>query len=138
MVYGRAIRPPRAGAKLLSLDEAAARNLPGVVAVVRDGSFLAVAATRQEQAIAAMQSIKGRARWSDDAPRPPNGSDLPDLPAGGPAKEANAESNRRRRAGRRCDDLYRLSGASALVGEDCALTAWLRTSFGDPAYWEMR
>jgi nicotinate dehydrogenase subunit B len=77
MVYGRAIRPPRAGAKLLSFDESAARKLPGVVAVVRDGSFLAIAATREEQAIAAMQSIRGRARWSDDGPRLPNSSDLP-------------------------------------------------------------
>jgi len=76
MVYGRVIRPPRAGAKLLSLDEAAARKLPGVVAVVRDGSFLAIAAMREEQAIAAMQPIKDHAQWSDDGPRLPNGSDL--------------------------------------------------------------
>ena len=79
MVYGRAIRPPQAGAKLLSFDEAAARKLPGVVAVVREGSFLAVAATREEQAIAATQSIKGHTRWSDDGPRLPNGSDLPNV-----------------------------------------------------------
>jgi nicotinate dehydrogenase subunit B len=36
MVFGRVIRPPRAGATLLSFDEAAARALPGVVEVVRD------------------------------------------------------------------------------------------------------
>jgi nicotinate dehydrogenase subunit B len=77
MVYGRAIRPPRAGANLLSFDEAAARKLPCVVAVVRDGSFLAIAATREEHAIAAMQSIKEGARWSDDGPGLPDGSDLP-------------------------------------------------------------
>ena len=47
MVFARVVRPPRYGAKLVSLDEAAVRSLPGVVAVVRDGNFLAVAAKRE-------------------------------------------------------------------------------------------
>jgi nicotinate dehydrogenase subunit B len=67
MVFARTVRPPRYGAKLVSLDEAAARSLPGVVAVVRDGNFLAVAATREEQAIAARNALASAARWSDDA-----------------------------------------------------------------------
>jgi nicotinate dehydrogenase subunit B len=78
MVFGRVVRPPRAGAKLLSFDEAAARQMPGVVAVVREGSFLAVAATREEQAISAMRSIKASANWSDDGPHLPNDNELPD------------------------------------------------------------
>src|SRR6266702_236204 len=53
MVFARVVRPPRYGAKLLSLDEGQARSLPGVIAVVRDGNFIAVAAEREEQAIAA-------------------------------------------------------------------------------------
>lgn len=77
MVFGRVVRPPRAGAKLLSFDETAARQRPGVVAVVRDGSFLAVAAEREEQAIAAMQAIKDSARWRDTGPRLPDSADLP-------------------------------------------------------------
>jgi nicotinate dehydrogenase subunit B len=67
MVFARTVRPPRYGAKLVSLDEAAVRSLPGVVAVVRDGSFLAVAAKREEQAIAARNALASAARWSDDA-----------------------------------------------------------------------
>jgi nicotinate dehydrogenase subunit B len=58
-------------------DEAAARKLPGVVAIVCEGSFLAVAAIREEQAIAAAQSIKDSARWSADGLGLPNSSDLP-------------------------------------------------------------
>ena len=46
MVFARVVRPPRYGAKLLSLDDGAVRSLPGVVAVVRNGNFLAVAAER--------------------------------------------------------------------------------------------
>ena len=67
MVFARTVRPPRYGAKLVSLDESAVRSLPGVVAVVRDGSFLAVAAKREEQAIAARNALASAARWSDDA-----------------------------------------------------------------------
>ncbi len=67
MVFARVVRPPRYGAKLVSLDEAGARSLPGVLAVVRDGNFLAVAAKREEQAIAARNALVAAARWSDDA-----------------------------------------------------------------------
>src|SRR5689334_672174 len=42
MLHARVVRPPRPGSKLDSVDEAAAKGLPGVVAVVRDGSFLGV------------------------------------------------------------------------------------------------
>jgi nicotinate dehydrogenase subunit B len=73
MVFARVVRPPRYGAKLLSLDETAARSIPGVVAVVRDGNFLAVAAKREEHAIAARDALascgddhRGR-DWSDRA-----------------------------------------------------------------------
>lgn len=48
MLHGRVVRPPRYGAKLTSVDEAAAKAMPGVVAVVRDGSFLGVIAEREE------------------------------------------------------------------------------------------
>jgi nicotinate dehydrogenase subunit B len=67
MVFARVVRPPRYGAKLISLDEAAVRALPGVIAVVRDGNFLAVAAKREEQAIAARNALASAAHWSDDA-----------------------------------------------------------------------
>jgi nicotinate dehydrogenase subunit B len=67
MVFARVVRPPRYGAKLISLDEAAARSVPGVVAIVRDGNFLAVAAKREEQAIAARNALASGARWSNDS-----------------------------------------------------------------------
>src|SRR5206468_11302369 len=57
MLFGRVMRPPSPGAQLLAVDEAAVRRLSGVVAVVRDGSFLAVAAEREEQAIRAREAL---------------------------------------------------------------------------------
>jgi CO/xanthine dehydrogenase Mo-binding subunit len=71
MLHGRVVRPPRYGAKLESLDAAAVKALPGVVAVVRDGSFLGVVAAREEQAIKARDALKRSARWS-------GGEELPD------------------------------------------------------------
>ena len=44
MVHGRVVRPPQYGATLVSLDDARVKAMPGVLAVVRDGSFLGVIA----------------------------------------------------------------------------------------------
>ena len=76
MVFGRVVRPPSPRARLESCDEAAVRALPGVVAVVRDGSFLAVAATREEQAIKAAQALRASAKWTEPADLPPQGMAL--------------------------------------------------------------
>ena len=66
MVFGRVVRPPSPGAHLLSVGDAAVRRMPGVVGVVRDGDFLAVAALREEQAIAAMTALRKSAQWQRD------------------------------------------------------------------------
>ena len=63
MVHGRIVRPPGVGAVLLQVDEAPARALPGVIRVVRDGSFLGVIAQREEQAIRAMQRLARDCQW---------------------------------------------------------------------------
>ncbi len=76
MVFGRVVRPPSLTAKLQSVDEAAARAMPGVVAVIRDGSFLAVAAEREEQAIAARYALSQSAKWDVPAALPPMGPAL--------------------------------------------------------------
>ena len=71
MVHGRVVRPPRYGARLDNVDEAAVRAVPGVVAVVRNGSFLGVVTEREEQAIKARGALIRSAKWS-------GGSELPD------------------------------------------------------------
>jgi nicotinate dehydrogenase subunit B len=71
MVFGRVVRPPSPGAQVMAVDEAAVRRLPGVVAVVRDGSFLAVAAEREEQALRAREALAKSARWAESVSLPP-------------------------------------------------------------------
>ncbi len=71
MLHGRVARPPRYGSKLDSFDEAKIKAMPGVVAVVRDGSFLGVVAQREEQAIKAVVALAASAKWT-------GGPELPD------------------------------------------------------------
>ena len=71
MVHGRVARPPNHGAKLVSLDRDALSEVPGILAVVRNGSFLGVIAEREEQAEDGVNCLALAARWEP-------GPDLPD------------------------------------------------------------
>ncbi len=64
MLHGRVVRPPNYGAKLVSIDEAAIKAMPGVVGIVRDGSFLGIIAEREEQAIKASVALGKSAKWT--------------------------------------------------------------------------
>ncbi len=68
MLHGRVVRPPTMGATLTGVDEASVRDIPGVVKVVRDGSFLGVVAKSEWAAIRASQALK--AQWTDWAGLP--------------------------------------------------------------------
>ncbi len=76
MVHGRVVRPSAPRARLVSVDVASVQAMPGVLAVVRDGSFLAVAARREEQAIAAAGALQAGARWDEPGDLPPAGAAL--------------------------------------------------------------
>ena len=64
MVHARVVRPFAYGGKLLSVDIGAAERLPGVLKVVRDGSFLGVIAEREHQATVAMRELSAGAKWA--------------------------------------------------------------------------
>ncbi len=61
MARGAMVRPPARGAKLRSLDDSAAKAMPGVIAVVREGDVVGVVAERDEQARAAAAAVE--AEW---------------------------------------------------------------------------
>lgn len=71
MVHGRIVRPPTYQARLVSLDETAVLQMPGVVAVVRDGSFLGIVAEREEEAIWASERLRELAVWETTTTLPP-------------------------------------------------------------------
>lgn len=60
MLHGRVLRPPAVGATLVSLDDAPARAVAGVVCV-RDGDFVGVAAATPLEAARACDAL--RAEW---------------------------------------------------------------------------
>ncbi len=70
MLHGRVLRPPSYGARLEAFDAESVRALPGVAAVVVDGSFIGVCAVREEQALKALEAARSAARWSEAPPLP--------------------------------------------------------------------
>jgi nicotinate dehydrogenase subunit B len=86
MLHGRVLRPPSRGAVLLSVDESGARAVPGVVAVVRDGSFLGVVAEREENALRALAALRVGAAWKEQDSLPPEG-ELADFLVSAPTEE---------------------------------------------------
>ncbi|MCK9916134.1 molybdopterin-dependent oxidoreductase [Microbacteriaceae bacterium K1510] len=74
MLHARVIRPPSYGAALTKVDTAAVERMPGVAKVVRDGSFIAVVAEGEFQAIQAMQTLSATTQWQpgDALPDPAN------------------------------------------------------------------
>ena len=63
MLHARVVRPPGPGMRLEHSAFDDVRQMPGVAAVVRDGSFLAVLAQREEQAIRAARRLARSAQW---------------------------------------------------------------------------
>jgi CO/xanthine dehydrogenase Mo-binding subunit len=70
MVHARVVRPPGYGAHLLEVDVSKVEALPGVLKVLRDGSFLGVIAGREYQAVTAMRALAQAAHWSDASALP--------------------------------------------------------------------
>jgi len=68
MVHARVVRPPQHGAKLTAIDTSAGERMPGVLRVVRDGSYVAVIATQEFQAVRAARAISDTAKWEGRLP----------------------------------------------------------------------
>ncbi len=75
MVHARNVKPPVAGAQLISVDESSVKEIPGFIRVVREGNYVAVVCEREEQAIRAAQQLK--CNWQKPARAPfPSSEDL--------------------------------------------------------------
>jgi nicotinate dehydrogenase subunit B len=126
-LFGRVVRPPSPGARLVTLDDRPARALPAVLAVVRQGSFLGVVADREEEAVRAAELLRRCAGW--DVPDAPPDGDVAGRPVGRPAEETVVERRPDATAGARVADVVRaaygrqpLSHAS--LGPGCAVARW--------------
>lgn len=72
MLYGRVLRAPSFGAKLVSLDASAAEAMHGVC-VIRDGDFVGIAAPNEHTAAKALAALQ--AKW-DEQPNPVSSANL--------------------------------------------------------------
>ncbi|WP_291687452.1 molybdopterin cofactor-binding domain-containing protein, partial [Bradyrhizobium sp.] len=64
MLHGRVLRSEMAAAKLASLKEDAARAVPGLVAIVRDGNFAGVVSETEDGAEVALTALRKGASWA--------------------------------------------------------------------------
>ena len=99
MVHARNVKPPVAGAKLISIDESSVRGIPGFVKVVSKGNYVAVVCEREEQAIKAARQLK--VNWQKPATPPfPTSEDLFSYMRGAtPTSSARPERGRGSRRG---------------------------------------
>jgi len=138
MLHARVVRPPHPGARLIALDVASIERLPGVVQVVRDGSFLAVMAQREFQAIKAMRALAAAAQWQNADAALPRQADIFSYLTGLPAQDIAVLDTRNPPAGAattltaRYTRPYQMHGS---IGPSCAvallqdgtMTVWTHT-----------
>jgi nicotinate dehydrogenase subunit B len=127
MVHARVVRPPSYGARLRAVSSDAVQKLPGVLKVIVDGSYLAVIAEREHQAVVAMRALAAAAAWEEPA-RLPAAESIYDFLRRAPSR-ALIDLDRRTSAGSVLRTLeasyrrpYQMHGA---IGPSCAV-AWLK------------
>jgi CO/xanthine dehydrogenase Mo-binding subunit len=142
MVHARVVRPPSYGARLVSIDNARVQNLPGVLRIVRNGSYVAVVAEREYQAVLAMRALAKAAKW-EERPTLPQPADVYNhfqrLPTqdyvdlGGPADIAMGPGTIASTY-RRPYQMHASIGPSCAVGlaKDGVLTVWSHTQGAYP------
>jgi len=125
MVHARVVRPPSYASRLASVETAKTAKMTGVVKVVREGSFLAVVAEREEQAIGAAERLARDARWKAGFELP--GADglrktLRDLPSERFVVSERSDPESAQRAATTVEaDYFRPYIAHASIGPSCAV-----------------
>ncbi|MBR0688933.1 xanthine dehydrogenase family protein molybdopterin-binding subunit [Bradyrhizobium manausense] len=127
LVHGRILRPDVSGAKLIALDEAAARAAPGLIAVVCDGGFAGVVADSEAAAEAALKALRKGATWSAGEPLP-NENDLAGFLRGQPVESTVIDTRAAPASGKAARTLRRRYTrpyiAHASIAPSCAMAQW--------------
>jgi nicotinate dehydrogenase subunit B len=69
MLHGRVVRPPTITSKPTSIDESTVKNIPGLIKVVQEGSFVGVVCQTEWAAIKAAKALK--VSWSQPTTKMP-------------------------------------------------------------------
>jgi nicotinate dehydrogenase subunit B len=89
-LWGQVVRPPSPGARLTGVSTEDVEAMPGVVAVVRDGSFLGVVASDERRADRAADTLRAAAQWAEHETLPDQ-ADLAAYLREGPVTTFDAE-----------------------------------------------
>ena len=73
MLHGRVVRPPTITSKPTNIDESSVKNIPGLVKIVQEGSFVGVVCETEWAAIKAAKALK--VSWSQPATKMPASAD---------------------------------------------------------------
>jgi isoquinoline 1-oxidoreductase subunit beta len=74
MMYGKILRPPSYGAKLVAIDTTRAKAMKDVI-VVQDDQFVGVVARNSSLALDALAALASAAKW-EDGPKQPSSKEL--------------------------------------------------------------
>ena len=89
-LWGQVVRPPSPAATLTDVSTEAVEAMPGVCAVVRDGSFLGVVAADERQADLAAEALRSASAWQEHESLPDQ-ADLAAYLRDGPVTTFDAE-----------------------------------------------
>lgn len=127
LLHGRVLRPDISGAKLIGLDEAAARAVSGLVAIVRDGGFAGVVADSEAAAEAALTALRKGATWSAGETLPDE-DNLAEFLKGQPVETTVIDTKAAATTGKAARTLRRQYTrpyiAHASIAPSCAMAQW--------------
>ncbi|HSR81733.1 MAG TPA: molybdopterin cofactor-binding domain-containing protein [Hyphomicrobiaceae bacterium] len=127
LLHGRVVKPAGPGAKLAALDEALVRAGPGIIALVRHGSFAGIVADSEAAAEAGADALRKAATWSG-APMLPDETKLAQWLKGEPVDTTIVEERKAQtpvpslRTVRR--QYSRPFIAHAAMAPSCAIAQW--------------
>jgi CO/xanthine dehydrogenase Mo-binding subunit len=127
MLHGRVLRPEASGARLIALDDSAARAVAGLVAIMRDGSFVGVVSETEGGAEAALKALAKGATWSAGEPLPDE-NDLATFLKGQPVETTVIDKRASAAAGPVARTIRRQYSrpyiAHASIAPSCAMAQW--------------
>ena len=127
LLHGRVVKPAGPGAKLAALDEALVRAQPGIIAVVRQGSFAGLVADTEAAAQAGVDGLRKAATWSG-APMLPDETKLAQWLKGEPVETTIVEDRKAKTGAPAARTVRRQYSrpfiAHAAMAPSCAIAQW--------------
>jgi nicotinate dehydrogenase subunit B len=127
MLHGRVLRPDLSRAKLVDLGEDGARVVPGLIAIVRDGSFAGVVCETEHGVEAALNALRKGATWTPGEALPDE-NDLAAFLKAQPVESTVIDTRTATTAGAKARTIrqqyVRPYIAHASIAPSCAMAQW--------------